>query len=190
MKEYTPIRSDAPQGRSPESKQEGQDVRPNCEEMERSEGDEKKTDACQKDQPVELPCINERYEGQCHPETGVPYERKRIEHDGILYEGVFPEFDSAFDATLPEDKFQATDREHIKEANTQLKDAVEKNPDIKEKFTAEQLEQIENGDTPDGYTWHHNEDPGRIQLVDTKTHNETRHTGGRVIWGGGSEHRT
>lgn len=30
---------------------------------------------------------------------------------------------------------------------------------------------------------------GRMQLVDSKTHFDTRHTGGRSIWGGGKEGR-
>ncbi len=52
-----------------------------------------------------------------------------------------------------------------------------------------QLEQIENGDTPDGYTWHHDAEAGKMQLVDTETHQKTGHTGGRSIWGGGTESR-
>jgi hypothetical protein len=56
-------------------------------------------------------------------------------------------------------------------------------------FTEEQLEQIMNGDTPDGYTWHHNEETGKMQLVKSETHARTGHTGGRAIWGGGSESR-
>ena len=48
---------------------------------------------------------------------------------------------------------------------------------------------IEDGYTPDGYTWHHNEEKGKMQLVDTDIHSQTRHTGGRNIWGGGTENR-
>jgi A nuclease of the HNH/ENDO VII superfamily with conserved WHH len=36
--------------------------------------------------------------------------------------------------------------------------------------------------TPKGYTWHHHEDTGRMQLVDTKIHKTTAHTGGYAIW--------
>lgn len=64
-----------------------------------------------------------------------------------------------------------------------------KNPQLKNKFTVEQLEDIELGDIPDGFTWHHNEEVGKMQLVDTVTHNKTGHTGGRNIWGGGSDAR-
>lgn len=43
-----------------------------------------------------------------------------------------------------------------------------------------------NGETPEGYTWHHHEEPGIIQLVDTEIHAQTGHTGGSELWGEGS----
>ena len=58
-----------------------------------------------------------------------------------------------------------------------------------EEFTPEELADIEDGYTPEGYTWHHNEEIGKMQLVDTDIHSQTRHTGGRNIWGGGTENR-
>ena len=54
--------------------------------------------------------------------------------------------------------YQSSDRVQFEECNKQLKEAVENNSELKEKFSDEQLEQIENGDTPDGYTWHHHEE--------------------------------
>ena len=57
-------------------------------------------------------------------------------------------------------------------------------------FTPRQLEQIRNGEPRiSGKTWHHNEVPGKMQLVDSDEHDICRHTGGRSIWGGGSEYR-
>jgi hypothetical protein len=139
---------------------------------------------------MNLATRNESLEGREHPETGVPFERKTIEKEnGETDEGVFPVFDSAFDAQLPEDLYKATDKQQFDECNKQLKEAVEKDPELAKKFTPEQLEQIKNGDTPDGYTWHHNEEKGKMQLVDFETHAKTGHTGGRVIWGGGQENR-
>lgn len=75
-------------------------------------------------------------------------------------EVVVPVFDSTFDAQLPEDKLQATNQEQFKECNTQLKEAVENNSELRAKFTEEQLEQIKNCDTPDEYTWHHDAETG------------------------------
>lgn len=40
-----------------------------------------------------------------------------------------------------------------------------------------------------GLTWHHTEHPGVMQLVNSNVHSMCRHTGGRSIWGGGSDCR-
>lgn len=138
----------------------------------------------------EIHTRNESLEGDRHPITGVPFERKTVEDsDGNEVTGVFPEFDSDFDAQLPEDLYEASDKEQFAECNRQLKEAVEKDPELVKKFTPEQLEQIKNGDTSDGYTWHHNEEKGKMQLVDSDIHAKTGHTGGKTIWGGGNENR-
>lgn len=138
----------------------------------------------------EIHTRNESLEGDRHPITGVPFERKTVEDsDGNEVTGVFPEFDSDFDAQLPEDLYEASDKEQFAECNRQLKEAVEKDPELAKKFTPEQLEQIKSGDTPDGYTWHHNEEKGKMQLVDSDIHAKTGHTGGKTIWGGGNENR-
>lgn len=138
----------------------------------------------------EIHTRNESLEGDKHPITGVSFERKTVEDaDGNEVTGVFPVFDSEYDAQLPENLYKASDEEQFKECNKQLKEAVEKAPELAKKFTPEQLEQIKNGDTPDGYTWHHNEERGKMQLVDSDVHAKTGHTGGKTIWGGGNENR-
>ena len=123
-------------------------------------------------------------EGETLP-NGVSYERKTVEYKGYRIEGVFPDFDSKFDVNLPEDQYKAKD--YAKICNAELKEAIEKDPGLKEKFTPEQLEDIKNGRTPEGYVWHHNEEPGKIQLVEEKKHDRTQggaaHTGGSAIWG-------
>ncbi|MGL4987297.1 MAG: HNH endonuclease [Treponemataceae bacterium] len=132
---------------------------------------------------------NEHLAGKTHPETGVPFEKRNVIIDGKEEELTVPKFDSIHDVQLPEDKTTASDKVQNQECNKQLKEAVEKDPSLKEKFTKEQLEQIENGDTPDGYTWHHDTDVGKMQLVDSKIHAQTGHTGGKQVWGGGSQNR-
>ena len=52
-------------------------------------------------------------------------------------------------------------------------------------FTAEDVENLKSSVTPEGYDWHHHEEPGRIQLVTEEQHAGSGHTGGRTIWGGG-----
>ena len=136
-----------------------------------------------------IPCRNEEFAGKEHPETGVPFVAKKVIIDGIEKEVVTPVFESAFDSQLPEDKLTASDAVQNNECNQQLKEAVENNPELRAKFNNEQLEQINNGDTPDGYTWHHDADIGKMQLVDAEIHRATGHTGGRYIWGGGSDNR-
>lgn len=133
---------------------------------------------------------NESLKGDVHPITGVPFEEKTVtDLEGNKVAGVFPEFDSQFDAQLPDDMLQASDGEQFGECNKQLKEAVGNDPELAKEFTPDQLEQVKNGDTPDGCTWHHNEEKGKMQLVDSETHARTGHTGGRSIWGGGSEFR-
>ena len=111
-------------------------------------------------------CLNEKLEGQCHEETGVPFEKRVIELEDKKIEGVFPKFESVFDVQLPKEMLTDKDKVQFKECNAQLKNAIENNPELYEKFTEEQREQIRNGDTPDGYVWHHDAEVGKLQLVD------------------------
>lgn len=143
------------------------------------------------EQPVKrhIECRNSSLEGDVHPVTGVPFERKSIEHDGEIIEGVFPQFEVTFEHQLDTEKYEASNKEQFNDANQALKEKCEKDPEFRKQFTEEQLEQIANGDRPDGYVWHHSEDPGKLQLVDKDTHDKTGHTGGQVIWGGGNDNR-
>lgn len=134
-------------------------------------------------------CRNEGLEGDRHPVTGVPFERDYIIYNGEKIEGVFPEFESIKDCQLPESLYEARDRDQFAYANQELKEAVENDPELASKFSPEQLEQIKNGDRPDGYVWHHHQEPGKLQLIDRDTHDKTGHTGGKLVWGGGSENR-
>lgn len=129
-------------------------------------------------------------EGKEHPETGVKYERKEVQlGNGEVVEGVFPEFEAKFEAQLDESQYLDSDGRQFREANNQLSEAIKNHPELADGYTPEQLDQISRGRTPDGYVWHHSEQPGVLQLVDKDIHDATRHTGGRAIWGGGQEYR-
>lgn len=142
------------------------------------------------EKPDHLPTIREDLDGKKHPETGVPYEKQTVETpDGKKVEGVFPKFDSVFDTEIPPEQYKDSDASQFNTCNQKLKEAVEKDPTLRSKFNEKQLEQINNGDRPTGYTWHHNEKVGRMQLVPTDIHSKTPHTGGRSIWGGGKDYR-
>lgn len=121
-------------------------------------------------------------------ENGVPYKRRTIEINGVVIEGVFPEFESIFDTKLDPDNLKT--KAYAKECNEALKEAVNSDPELRNKFTAEQLHDIEEGRTPRGYVWHHNEEPGKMQLVKREDHDRAiggaAHTGGNSLWGADS----
>lgn len=132
---------------------------------------------------------NQELEGKQHPITGVRFERKSMMVDGEIKEGVFAQFDSQKDVHLPKELYKDTDKKQFDYCNQELKESIQNDIELRSKFTKDQIEQIMNGDTPDGYVWHHNEEPGKMQLINQETHQKTGHTGGKVVWGGGSENR-
>lgn len=121
-------------------------------------------------------------------ENGVPYERRTIEINGVKIEGVFPKFESAFDTQLNPDNYKS--KAYAKECNAKLKEAIEHNPELRNKFTSEQIKDIDENRTPTGYVWHHNEEPGKMQLVKREDHDRAiggaAHTGGNSLWGADS----
>ncbi|MCM3571069.1 HNH endonuclease [Neobacillus mesonae] len=133
---------------------------------------------------------NEDLAGEHHPVTGVEFESKVVTlPSGVVIEGVFPEFESEYTATLPESMYLESDGTHFSYANEQLAEAINQNSELGNEFTDSQRAQIFGNETPEGYTWHHSEEPGKLELVDKEVHAETGHDGGREIWGGGSENR-
>ena len=137
-----------------------------------------------------IDCPNSSLAGDVHPMTGVPFERKTITlSSGERVKGVFPKFDSYFDARISNNLFTSSNRIQFKECNSQLLNAIEKDPVLASKFSTQQIEQIRegtlDGSTPDGFVWHHKEEEGLIQLVDRAVHEATGHAAGKAIWGGG-----
>lgn len=201
-----PLNSDIPfryegtsMPRSPESndgfraltEKEKQELRENTSWPDKAEG----IQGCQinKDGVLKYPCRNGELAGTANPITGVEYEKRIVEINGYKVEVVVPKFDSVFDAKLSDKLWEAKDREQFKECNKQLYDAIQKDPELAKKFTSEQIEQIKDGidcgGAPDGYTWHHDAETGKMQLVDTDMHSDSRHTGGKSLWGGGNGNR-
>ena len=137
-------------------------------------------------EPRHIKTINENLAGKNHPETGVPFVKKVFRLDGEKVEGVFPKFESKFDTCLPKDMWKASDTDQFKYCTEMLKRRIERDPEFAKQFTPRQLEQIKNGEPRiSGLTWHHNEIPGKMQLVNGNIHDKTAHTGGRSLWGGG-----
>lgn len=125
-------------------------------------------------------------------ENGVPYERKQIEINGIKVEGVFPKFNSIFTTELSAENQKSN--AYAKECNSKLKDAIQNNPELRAKFTDNQIKDIENGRTPTGYVWHHNEEQGKMELVKRSDHDRAiggaAHTGGSALWGPDSNNKS
>ena len=135
---------------------------------------------------------NDHLSGYEHPETGVPFIDKTVAlPNGHIVEGVFPVFDETFNVMIAEELYLESDDVHFEVANDTLYQAIVENPNLANELGYSQVDvqSLANGQTPEGYTWHHNEEPGVLQLVDEETHAQTSHTGGRAIWGGGSEYR-
>lgn len=135
--------------------------------------------------------INELYEGTVHPVTGVAFERTELLVGDETISDVFPVFEAAFTARIEPEAYLLTDEEHHALANEQLYNAIEQDAAIGEiiGLTDEDKAALKNGQTPAGYTWHHHEQPGVLQLVNAQIHAQTEHIGGRVIWGGGLQNQ-
>lgn len=133
-----------------------------------------------------LKCRNEELADKSHEVTGVKYVKKTIIVDDIEITVVVPEFEATFECEIPVDMWEEGDREIFKNCTEQLRDYIEAHPEMKSQFSEQQLEQIMNGEPYiKGYTWHHSEIPGKMQLVEAKTHAMSGHTGGNLIWCGG-----
>ena len=134
-----------------------------------------------------VPTINSRYLGSKHPDTNIEYVLKKLKYsNGKMIQGVFPVFKSFADIELPKNLYNANFWEQQKYCIEQLQKKTK--PLIgkyRRNFTEEQLDDIANGVLPEGFTWHHNEKEGLMQLVDTAVHDATRHTGGMSLWGAG-----
>lgn len=188
------IDNEKPLGRAAENTEASKELRP-LNEKERNDiqndlgWTEKQLNKCSigDDGVIRYKTDREDMEGKTG-ENGVPYERKTVNIHGREVEGVFPKFDSKFDAQLPEDLEKASNAKQFSECNKQLKSAIESDDALKSKFTSEQLADINDGFTPEGYVWHHNEEPGKMQLVRIEDHDRTQggaaHTGGKALWGG------
>ncbi|MCU1808245.1 HNH endonuclease [Cytobacillus firmus] len=141
---------------------------------------------------TEISTVNADLAGSTHPITGVPFDEEIVDlPNGTSLIGTFPEFDAEYEAYIDESLYLQSDYVHFSYANQELYDDIQMNPDLAEDLglTQQEIINLANGDTPEGFTWHHNQHPGVLELVDEETHAATGHTGGRELWGGGNEYR-
>jgi hypothetical protein len=104
----------------------------------------------------------------------------------------FPLFETVrADVYLPPDRIVVNSRStHFTEANRIL--AQQSDSQLRAVgFTDSMIADVRAGRTPDGYTWHHHQDVGRMQLVRTDEHELFigGHTGGWSLWGDGARFR-
>lgn len=146
-------------------------------------------DKCKVDKEgvFQLKTFNEGLEGQRHPKTNVEYQRKQVDINGVKIEGVFPKFESKFTCQLEKNNLQGSDEAQFKDCMGKLRDAIDKDPKFAEQFTERQKAQIHDPEVSklSGYTWHHNEELGKMELVKEDIHGLSEHSGGKGIWGGG-----
>ena len=129
--------------------------------------------------------INQDLAGKVHPITGVPFETKKLKYsDGRKIEAVFPVFESTANIKLPRKLWKASFNDQKKWLMKKLKKQVKRGM-LDDKLTKEEREAILKGIIPEGYTWHHSEKEGLVQLVDSAKHDKTAHTGGMSLWGEG-----
>jgi len=136
------------------------------------------------DRPLRLRTVNETLEGE--EDTEVPYVTQVADlGDGLRVEGVVPDFPSVCRFDLGSDAVGLSRREHEARCAEILRDALEtdRNGELSQVFTNEQLDEIRAGRIPSGYTVHHDLAPGRADLVDRELHERNRHTGGYTVWG-------
>lgn len=113
--------------------------------------------------------------GKNHPVTDVPFDS----------EG-FPVFESEFSMKLDPSDYLKTRPTHFRRASKDLYNKAMKDSTLTNKFTAEELATFKKGGVPENYTWHHHQDTGVMELVDSVIHGKTGHTGGFSIWGPGN----
>ena len=126
---------------------------------------------------------------------------------GGMIMGLFSTF---FDTNLPSNMHKASDKIQFDKCNSDFSDMFNNNPtfhdgvmdivdEMSKKVNREHpeydfsskifIDEVNKGHTPPGFTWHHDDKPGHMQLVEEETHRKTHHTGGRSKWGGGADAR-
>ncbi len=98
-----------------------------------------------------------------HPDTGVSFVENKVElPNGDLVEGTFPVFDAEFSVVLAEDLYLESDAVHFNVANETLYQAIQGDGSLARELGLSQddVQSLLYNQTPEGYTWHHHEQPG------------------------------
>jgi hypothetical protein len=102
----------------------------------------------------------------------------------------FPEFRTKFETILDNSHMGTGKRfAHYRAANQSLFQAIKQKPELARELGLSHgmVEELQTSMAPpSGYSWHHHQDVGRMQLISLGDHKlAAPHTGGMAIWGGG-----
>ncbi len=163
-----------------------------CAGLQRKTGwSEKTLKKCQlrPDGSVWLKTNNSIRDGETY--NGTWFQRDTVVIGDVRVEGIFPKFDAAFepDTNMPASLWKGRGSQHEAHfawCRAQLKAAVGENPALAARFTAAERRLIQEEKPLPGYTWHHHQQPGKMQLVPSQKHSAAmhgvNHTGGNALW--------
>lgn len=118
-------------------------------------------------------------------ENGVSFEGRTAElADGLIAEGVFPEFDSKHHVDLGSAANDMSLHLRFSACREDFQDHMYDCPEKPQGITFGAMERMDlpQGYTPVGYTWQHNPETGSFDLVSQDDHS-VGHTGGNTLWG-------
>jgi hypothetical protein len=111
---------------------------------------------------------------------------------GIEYRSGFADFTpvQVYECRLNSRLYYRDNNYQFVDCTLELREHLREHPDLISYFDDEQLSAIGRGqDRIPGYTWHHDIEAGRMQLIPTSIHSTCPHDGGQSIWGGGTSNR-
>ncbi|MBP9878294.1 MAG: HNH endonuclease [Alphaproteobacteria bacterium] len=114
-----------------------------------------------------------KYAGQRNPVSNVVYDMRGNPMFDTTSAGI------KYETILKLNDFQNKNRaSHMRAATRQLRADIEAGRIPAYKFSEQQLKDIKSGKAQiDGFTWHHDQQARRMQLIEKKTHADTEHTG-------------
>ncbi|WP_211283555.1 HNH endonuclease, partial [Xenorhabdus budapestensis] len=89
-----------------------------------------------------------------------------------------PNYSVWYQTEIPEELHSGSRSSHFRNANGQLYNTIQNNPELKGKLPAEVINHVQpgarggfKGNSPPGHSWHHNaQDPTKIELIPRPQH--------------------
>lgn len=134
--------------------------------------------------PIPISTRNMDLEGRC-ADNGVPFERCVAElTDGLVIEGVFPNFESKHHVDLGEAANDMSLYQQFSACKENFQIHMYDSPETIAGITLGEMERMDKpqGFSPAGYTWQHQPETGCFELV-AKDDHSVGHTGGNAFWG-------